>query len=142
MISNRFLSLTLLFLATSCYKLHTCQVHKKRFYAKETNIIVLDKGPRGNSFTVKGLNPITGESAIYTDGDGIYNYVYNNLNLGDTLIKTKNNATFLIKKRASNITITYNCANGNYRGGSKLDTIPELTYEKMTVDTLPKSIFR
>jgi hypothetical protein len=129
----------LIFSAASCYKPSTCQVYKKRFYSKETNIIVLDKGPIGNVFIVKGLNPITSEETVYTDIDGIYNYLYNNLELGDTIIKTKSSATFIIKKKKSNILIAYNCLNSVHTGVGKLDTIPEFTYGKMIIDTIPKS---
>jgi hypothetical protein len=129
----------LIFSAASCYKPSTCQIYKKKFYNKEANIIVLDKGPIGNNFIVKGLNPITGKKTVYTDINGIYNYLYNNLELGDTIIKTKSSTAFIIKKKKSNILIAYNCLDGIHTGGGKLDTIPESTYGKMIIDTIPKS---
>ena len=124
---------------TSCQESVTCQVYRKRFYSKEVNIIVLDKGPMGNSFVVTGLDPITGKNTSYTDVDGIYNYVYNILEVGDTLVKTKNNATFTIKKRRINTLISYDdCLDGSYKGSGASDTLPNLTYGKMVIDTIPK----
>lgn len=135
----RFLSLPFIISIASCQKEVTCQVYKKRFYGKEANIIVLDKGPIGNSLVVKGVNLITRKNTIYTDVDGIYNYVYNNLEIGDTLIKKRNSATFTIKKKKATILISYNCLAGNYAESGILDTLPKLTYGKMTVDTIPKN---
>ena len=123
---------------TSCQERTTCQVYKKRFYSKETSIIVLDRGPRGNGFVIKGLDPITRKATSYADVDGIYNYVYSTLEVGDTLIKTRNSANFIIKKRNTNILLSYNCLDGSYKGGGILDTVPNLTYGEMIVDTLPK----
>ncbi|MFD1872992.1 hypothetical protein ACFSDX_11170 [Hymenobacter bucti] len=134
----RFSLSALIILMVSCQESITCQVYKKRFYSKEVNIVVADKGPIGNSFVVKGLNPITGRNIFYTDIDGIYNYVYNILEVGDTLMKTKNNAVFTIEKKKINILVFYDCLNGSYRGGGVLDTLPKLTYGKIIVDTIPK----
>jgi hypothetical protein len=137
-----FALIPLIFLIASCYKISTCQVYKKRLYNKEANIIVLNKGSIGNNFIVNGLNPITGKKAVYTDVDGIYNYVYNNLEVGDTISKAKNNATFVVKKKKANILIAYDCLDGGYTAGNKLDTIPKLTYSKMIIDTIPKGTLR
>ena len=92
----------------------------------------------GNSFIVKGLEPLTGKNVSYTDADGIYNYLYNSLEAGDTLVKTKGNALFTIKKRRINVLVFYNCLDGIYRGNGILDTLPKLTYGKMSVDTILK----
>ena len=87
---------------------------------------------------IEGLDPITKKAISYADVDGIYNYVHNTLEVGDTLVKTRGSSTFTVKKRKMNILISYNCLDGSYRGGGVLDTSNNLTYGEMIVDTVSK----
>jgi len=107
---------------SSCYSLPPCNEHRKRFFDKEVNIVITDRGPRGNSFHVKGINTANLKKSDYFDSDGIYNFIWNDIEVGDTLFKTKGNDLFILKKRNFNLLIKYNCNSSAY-GNTKVDTI-------------------
>lgn len=120
---NKIIStIVIAFSASSCYKLQPCTEYRKRFFDKEVQVVVKDKGPQGNSFHIKGIEPVRLIEVNYADVDGLYNFIWNSLEIGDTLIKHKGNDNFLLKKKSFNLLVKYNC-DGGVTGIIKPDTL-------------------
>lgn len=113
-------SIGLYVVLTSCYQLQPCNDYRKRFFEKYARMVVIDKGPQGNSFHVKGFDPIQMVNVDYADVDGLYNPLWNSLEIGDTLIKNRGNDTFYINKRSIIVLISYQCER---EGAIRPDTI-------------------
>jgi hypothetical protein len=120
--TKSFLYILIVTSMSSCYNLPPCTEYRKRFFDKEVCAVVTDKGPQGNSFHIKGFEPTTSFQIDYADVDGLYNFIWDRLEIGDTIIKSKGNDRFLLKKELINISIQYNCE-GGMTGVIKPDTL-------------------
>ena len=71
-------------------KLLPCDVYKKEFFEKQTNLIVTDRGQAGREILLEGLNPETHVKVTYYDEGGFYLPLKDSLEIGDTLGCTDN----------------------------------------------------
>jgi hypothetical protein len=120
--TNSLLYILILTATSTCYTLPPCTEYRKRFFDKEVYAVVTDKGLQGNSFHIKGVEPTTSIKVDYADVDGLYNFIWNSLEIGDTIIKSKGTDRFLLKKKSLNIAIQYNCEGGMF-GNIRPDTL-------------------
>ena len=111
-INSMFVS-TAAVLMTSCQEVLPCEAYKKWFFNKEVVEVVTDKGPEGNYFVITGFDPISHKKVVSDDLDSFYIWVKARMDVGDTLVKTKGNAAYLIKKKKINIWIEICCENGS-----------------------------
>ncbi|WBA44256.1 hypothetical protein [Hymenobacter canadensis] len=101
-------------LLTGCNKLTPCDVYKKRFLNKQAYLVISDRGNNGNDLHLKGYNPITSQRAEYKGMDGLYIYLRNSIDVGDTLEKRINEPNFIVRKKRYNISIEYSCNGKSY----------------------------
>lgn len=100
-------------LLTACQHSESCEVYKRRFNKLEADVIVKDKGPDGRVCFLKGIHPVTHKPVFFYDEGGFYIAVKDLIDVGDTLVKVKGNAIFLIKKVRSNVELDYPCGDGS-----------------------------
>lgn len=95
--------------ASACTREQPCVIYRKRFFKKSVNEVVVDKGPEGRHFLITGFDPVSHKKIVFDEIDGFFIGVKALMSIGDTLVKTKNNASFLIKKKDINIIASYDC---------------------------------
>ena len=71
--------------------------------------VVTDKGPEGNYFLITGFDPASHKKVVFDKMDSFFIWLKERTAIGDTLVKIKGNASFLINKKESNIIISYDC---------------------------------
>ncbi len=118
-----------LFLA-ACQEVGPCEKAKEFFLGKETNLVIQDKGIVGNVLDIKGYEPETKRNIRYQDTHGLYVFIRDSTELGDTLLKHKNETWFLLKKKKYNIKFGMSCNGNEY-----LQTMPE----RLEKNVLPKN---
>ncbi|WP_460607811.1 hypothetical protein [Hymenobacter terrigena] len=99
----------LVFWISTREKVLPCEVYKKNFLEKQTNLIVTDKGRAGGEILLEGLNPETHMKVTYYDEDAFYLPLKDSLEIGDTLIKARGVTFFIIRKKHSTLKIDYPC---------------------------------
>ena len=95
--------------------------------------VVTDKGPEGNYFLITGFDPASHKKVVFDKMDSFFIWVKERTAIGDTLVKIKRNASFLIKKKESNIIISYDCGDGK-------DTFQTDTLSKQDAVLVPKCL--
>jgi hypothetical protein len=109
--SSRFIFLLLV--ALSSVTLSSCQVDCKaiteRARLMECNLIINDLPGAGRTFRVAGINPVTGKGEFYSDTDSWYVEFNQDIELGDTLVKRKNELKFYIHKKDTVMVFPYKC---------------------------------
>ena len=94
----------------ACESLLPCkEFNRLAYYPKEARLIVRDKGPVGREFHLKGQDPVTQKAVDYDDDGGYFIAIRAAIDLGDTLIKVKEQSAYLIKKRGYNVLVNCPC---------------------------------
>jgi hypothetical protein len=118
-----FLLLCWLKLATSCQSLPSCAEERAYFLPQETNLVIQDQGDPGNWIDFKGYNPQTGKPEACFHRGGFFIYIADRTELGDTLVKKKGQAWYLLKKKKIAIKFEVKCNPQEENTPFKPDTI-------------------
>ena len=110
-------------LATSCQSVPSCAEYRAYFLPLETNLVVQDQGEPGNWIDFKGYNPQNGKNEACFHRGGFFIYIAERTELGDTLVKQKGQAWYLLKKRKFAIKFEIACDSQGENAPFKPDTI-------------------
>ena len=92
----------------------TCEEYKASFLAKEAQLVLQVNKSVGREIDFKGYEPVTMKSVTYNDTGGFYIYIIEAAEIGDTLVKKKNQTWFVLKKRKFNLKFDTQCAGEEY----------------------------
>jgi hypothetical protein len=110
-------------LATSCQSAPSCAEDRAYYLPLETNLVVQDQGEPGNWIDFKGYNPQNGKKEACFHRGGFFIYIADRTELGDTLVKQKGQAWYLLKKRKFAIKFEIACDSQRENAPFKPDTI-------------------
>lgn len=103
MVTSRVLLACLPLAFGACQRVPPCEEGKRYFLGKETNMVLTDKGMNGNLFDVRGYDPVTGRAVRYHNTHGLYIFIRDSAQVGDTLVKKRSETRFVLKKARVNL---------------------------------------
>ena len=92
-----------------------CQDDVAHYRLQQCSIIVEDMSIRDRWFSLEGKNVYTGKPDKYSDVGGWANIFKNKIEVGDTVIKQKNEMLFSVHKKDTTLAFPFDCQGKIYQ---------------------------
>ena len=120
--SNIFFMFIASSLSSSCVHEFSCDEVTDDLLKKQASIVVEDIGPNGRIVHYSGVNIYNRSKSSFIDEGGMYFPMKDIVQIGDTLIKHKNQTEFLIRKKNVIVRFKFECIE-NQGYGFNIDTL-------------------
>lgn len=96
-------------LLSGCGKNDTCAKYESVYRTDSVHVVIRQQEISGRRVKLDGYHPVNRKPVKYRNISGIFLYVQDVLQIGDTLKKELGSLSYVIKKSDRNITLEYNC---------------------------------